>query len=148
MYRGSACKTRIDALFRMQKKAIRLITMSNYRAETLPLFTRLNLLTIQEIHIYKVALFMFKVYHNSSPEIFCEYYTSKSEIHGYETRNKCNLRVPPYNLDVRKLSKRCKGVYIWNFVRNHVSPKCSLNIFKSTLRKVLAGNTQILTIIP
>ena len=145
---GSASKTRIDTLFRMQKKAIRFITMSSYRAESSPLFKKLGLLTIYEIHLYKVALFMFKVHHEFAPQLFQEYYTSKSEIHNYETRGRTTLHVPDYDINIRKLSIRFKGVYVWNFVCKNVSPKCSLNIFKSGLRKLLTGNKQIFDIIP
>jgi len=74
---GSACKKHIDTLFRMQKKAIRLITMSAYRANTLPLFKKYKLLTLQEMHIYKVAIFMFKVHHKIAPENFNECFVKK-----------------------------------------------------------------------
>ena len=91
---------------------------------------------------------MFKVHHEFVPELFQEYYKSKSEIHNYKTRTRATLHVPDYNIDIRKLSIRFKGVYVWNFVSKYISPKCSLNIFKRSLRKFLTGNAQIFDIIP
>ena len=58
---GSASKTRFDTIFRLQKKAIRIIMSSPFKADVLPIFQSNNILTLEEVHIYKVALFMFKV---------------------------------------------------------------------------------------
>ena len=145
---GSASKTRIDSLFLMQKKAIRLITMSAYSAHTAPLFNEYNLLTLQEIHIYKVAIFMYKVHHNVAPETFNEYFVNNTEIDNHRKRTKRKLRVPPYKLEIKKMSISVKGVYIWNFVYSHISPDCSFASFKISLRKLLSGNTHITKIIP
>ena len=145
---GSACKTRIDTLFRMQKKAIRIITMSHYRDDTIPLFDKCKILTLQEIHVYKAAIFMFKVYHKMAPMVFQEYFLRNHEIHDYSTRIQSKLRVPHYKLEIMKFSIRVKGVYIWNFVCDHISPDCSLNSIKISLRKLISGNKQIESIIP
>ena len=141
-------KKHIDTLFRMQKKAIRLITMSAYRANTLPLFKKYKLLTLQEMHIYKVAIFMFKVHHKIAPENFNECFVKNSEIHDYPTRACCNLRVPAFKLEIMKISIRVKGAYIWNFVYNHISPVCSIYSFRISLRKLLLGNENIVKIVP
>ena len=145
---GSASKTRIDALFRMQKKAVRIITMSHYKADTSPLFKICKLLTLQEIHVYKISLFMFKVYHKKGPETFQEYFVNNYEIHNYRTRIHNELRVPHYRLDIMKQSVRVRGAYIWNFITRHVSHDCSLLSYKITLRKYILGNEEIMTIVP
>ena len=119
-----------------------------YRDDTVPLFNKCKILTLQEIHIFKVAIFMFKVHHNVAPLTFQEYFVCNSEIHSYRTRTHSMLRVPYYRLEIMKLSVRVKGVYIWNFICNSISPDCSLNSFKFSLRKLLLGNKQILNIVP
>ena len=69
----------------MQRKAIRLITNSHYRADTVPLFENCKILTLAEIHVYKTALFMFRVHHNFAPVPFRNMFVKKSEIHNYGT---------------------------------------------------------------
>ena len=145
---GSASKKHIDTIFRMQKKAIRIITMSAYKANTLPLFKKYKLLTLQEIHIYKVALFMYKVHHKIAPENFHEYFVENSEIHNYSTRGRCKLRVPAFRLEIMKMSIRVKGVYIWNFVYNYILPDCSFYSFRISLRNLLIGNENLQKIVP
>ena len=122
--------------------------MSAYRAHTLPLFKKYKLLTLQEMHIYKVAIFMFKVHHKIAPENVHEYFVESSEIHDYPTRARYKLRVPAFKLELMKISIRVKGVYIWNFVYNDISPDCSRYSFRISLRNLLLGNENIIQIVP
>jgi len=59
-------------LFRIQKRAIRLIANSEWNALTAPLFRGLNILTIRQLNILHVALFMYKVYNNLLPQYFID----------------------------------------------------------------------------
>ena len=67
---GSANKTLITSIFRLQKKAIRSITMSSYRANTESLFKFCKIFTLEELHVFKISLFMFRVHKRIAPEIF------------------------------------------------------------------------------
>ena len=145
---GSAKSSIIEPLCRMQRKAIRLITSSHYRADTVPLFEKCKILTLAEIHVYKTALFMFRVHHNYAPVPFKHMFVKKSQIHNYNTRSKSNLDVPAFRLDTMKLSIRVKGVYIWNFVYDNVNAYCDLDTFKFSLRNFLLNNVAVLDIIP
>ena len=100
------------------------------------------------MHLYKISLFMFKVYHKKGPETFQEYFVNNYEIHNYRTRIHNELRVPHYRLDIMKQSVRVRGAYIWNFITRHVSHDCSLLSYKITLRKYILGNEEIMTIVP
>ena len=145
---GSAKSSIIEPLCRLQRKAIRLITNSHYRADTVPLFDNCKILTLAEIHIFKTALFMYRVHHNVAPVSFRNMFVRKSEIHNYDTRSRNNLDVPAFKLDTLKLSIRVKGVYIWNFVNEHVSASCDLETFKFNLRMFLLSNDDVSTVIP
>jgi len=52
----------LQKLFLTQKKAIRIITNSAWCAHTYPLFQKLSILKIEELHKLQVACFMFKVH--------------------------------------------------------------------------------------
>jgi len=52
----SACKTAL-----ILKQAVRLITNSDYHAHAKPLFKKLDMLTVHDIHKLEVAKFMHKV---------------------------------------------------------------------------------------
>ena len=138
----------MEILFRMQKRAIRTITMSSYRSHSIPLFRECRLLTLQEIHAYKIILFMFKVYHKIAPETFHARIIKNNEIHNYGTRYSHELRVPPYKLSIMKQLWCVKGVYMWNFVCKYITHDCSQNSFKISLRRFIIGNNDIPNIVP
>ena len=64
----SANTTLMKSLFRMQKKAIRSITMAGYKANTAPLFSLCKILTLEELQLFKVSILMFKVHQRKAPE--------------------------------------------------------------------------------
>ena len=145
---GSAKSSIIEPLCRMQRKAIRLITNSHYRADTAPLFERCKILTLPEIHVFKTALFMYRIHHDIAPVSFNNMFVRNSQIHNYDTRSRSKYHVPAFKLDTMKLTIRVKGVYIWNFVNDNVDAFCSLASFKISLRKFLLGNEAVADIIP
>ena len=145
---GCASTTLMNSLFRMQKKAIRSITMSGYRDHTAPLFKFCKILTLEELHVSKVSIFMYRVHKRMAPEIFYDYFVSNSLFHRYNTRGRRKLRPPRFLREVMKQSIRVKGVYYWNYVSTNVAYDCSLLSFKFGLRRFLLGNTCITNLIP
>ena len=66
------------ALDKIQKKAVRTITYSNYIAHSEPLLKELNLLKVKDLFELKILKFLFKLYHNTLPPYF-NYYRSYLE---------------------------------------------------------------------
>ena len=66
--------TRLHALFVLQKKIVRIITLSPYNSHALPLFKRLNQLTIYDINKLAVATFMYRYENNSLPQVFSGFF--------------------------------------------------------------------------
>ena len=144
---GSACITHLDPLYRMQKKAIRMITFSHYKTQSTFLFKKCKLLNLSEIHYFKVALFMYKLHHNKVPLIFQSYFKSNYEIHNYNTRNRDKLRRPTWKHEIMKQSIRLKGVTIWNNVKSSMVVETSYNSYKSNLRKIILSHEDITKIL-
>jgi len=67
---GCSSKSNIDKIFIMQKKAIRVITNSDYRAHTDQLFKKLQILPFAKIIEQAKLLFMHSVYYNYAPKSF------------------------------------------------------------------------------
>ena len=59
-----------DKLFRLQKKAIRIISNNSYLTHTDPIFKRLGLLKINDIYILRVLKLYYKLKHNVLPPLF------------------------------------------------------------------------------
>ena len=82
-----------NRLFRLQKKAIRLITKSKTLAHTGPIFKSLGLLKIDDILLRFLLKFCFKYHHNNLPEYFKSFaFIHGVDVHGYETRSRNQLR--------------------------------------------------------
>ena len=81
-------------LFRIQKRALRLITNSKWNAHTDPLFRQCKMLTIYKLNQLQVGCFMYEVYKRSLPQYFIDMFQPNSAIHHYNTRQCNTYHVP------------------------------------------------------
>ena len=69
-----------------------MITGVSKRTPTTPIRERFKLLSLHEIYVYAVQLFMFKVHHNKLPAIFSSFFVKNRDVHDYPTSYKSNLK--------------------------------------------------------
>ena len=79
--------SRTASLFLLQKRAMRLITNSPWRAHTAPLFNRLRVLTIFEINKLQTACFMFKINKQQLPSYFNDLFIRNSALHSHNRQS-------------------------------------------------------------
>ena len=77
----------LTPLLVIQKKAIRIITFSEPRSHSAPLFKYLNLLDINDIITLQVLSFVYQWSHRLLPPSFHEDITFASSFHSYSTRS-------------------------------------------------------------
>ena len=111
---GNNYQTTLERVFLVQKKLIRIITCSPYRAHTEPLFVANNILTVYDINHYVVGMFMYKCINEEMSDIFNQYFMRNCDIHEHNTRTIAELRVPYARLDMTKFSIRYNGAVVWN----------------------------------
>ena len=90
---GNTCKVYLDKLIKLQKWAIRTISNSHYRSHTQPLFAKHNILKVNDMYSLELGVFMYKSSTNDLPGIFNDYFTKRSDIHGYQTRHVNDLNL-------------------------------------------------------
>ena len=96
-------------IFKLQKCAMRAITCSKYNAHTEPIFAKLKLLKIEDIHKVALLKFFHRYTNNSLPKYFDNFFKQKYLTHDHDTRHK-NEPLPP---DFKKEStKKCLRVYL------------------------------------
>jgi len=85
---GSACKTRLHKIKTTLNKCVRSMFFTNSRDNAEPYFSLLEILSLENIYKFKVALFTYKIINNISnvPTIFKGTLTPVSEVHNYNTR--------------------------------------------------------------
>ena len=143
---GYNYKTNLEKIVVMQKKLMRIITSSPYRAHTGPLFFANRILTVSQINTYTVGIFMFKCFNEGLPSFFDSFYERNDELHDYDTRHASNLHPPRGRLDVRKFGIRIHGANVWNSLPMYVKQSQSLYTFKNALRKYLFSSESCVTV--
>ena len=127
---GSTNFNHLSPLVIQQKRIIRIITNSNYIAHTSPLFYKLGLLKLVDIHKFQAAVYMYK-------NQFNDLYINN---HGLNTRNSHNLVPKHHKLSRTQQAISYVGPKIWNKLPISIGIIPNLNTFKRTLKSYLLSH--------
>ena len=130
---GSTYQTNLNNVVLVQKKLIRIITCSPFRAHTEPLMLANRLMSLSNINMYMTCIFVYQCLNGCVPDIFNDFYTCNRNIHGRETRQASDLHVPYGRLDIRQNSMKIHGANMWNSIPEHVEMSESVYLFKQRL---------------
>ena len=124
---GSTTKNHLNPLILQQKRIVRTMTSASFIEHTGPIFKKLKLLKLIDIHKFEVLKYMFK-YRNDA---------SYAVGHARDTRNR-NLLVPK----PRKLTKTQKSISFvgpqeWNKLPDFLKESKNINVFKKFLKNHL-----------
>ena len=89
---------------------------------------------IQKIHVYKVALVMFKVKQNICPTVLSNLFLENKNVHDYYTRQADQFHVPVAKRNYMQKIIRYKGVCIWNYLSQFVDYDRSFLSYKIAIR--------------
>jgi len=138
---GSTCTTYLQPLRVLQKQCIRLICHVNKLTHSVPLAYNLGLLLFDELFIFSLACFMFKVNSNLAPDVICNMFTKTSTVHKHATRShSVCFFVPRCNNSIRLNFITYKGVICWNALPSDITNTFSYSKFKHSLRVNLSAN--------
>ena len=76
----------LTQLFIIQKKAIRIISFSEPKSHSEPLFKSLSLLKLNDVIELQILSFVYQRSHRLLPHCFSEYFKFTSSVHSYSTR--------------------------------------------------------------
>ena len=108
-----------NKIFKLQKRAVRLITLSKYNAHTDPIFKQLNLLKVQEIFKLSCLKFYHKLKSLKLPQYFLSTFQTDSNPHQYNTRSQTDM---PRNRAHTTLGTKCIRHYLPLLLQN--TPRC------------------------
>ena len=129
--------TRLEKLFKLQKKILRIITFSSYTAPSLPLFKKLHLLNIYQINDLLVASFSFSLNHNILPPYFDDFCIENFKVHSYNTRGSKQLHKTFNRTNYGIYSTREKIIKIWNEIPMTIKCSASLKVFKTKIKQII-----------
>ena len=92
----------------LQKKAIRIITHSDYLSHTAPLFRENGILTSYNIYYILLGQFMYKYFHNVLPSNFDNFFHLNSDHHHYLTSHSTDVHFGSMNTNAGQRSIKHK----------------------------------------
>ena len=131
---GSVCKTNIESLLTLQKRVIRIILGVHPRSHSEPLFSTLKLMSCENILKYLIGRLMYKCTSLS-------FYKRNSDIHVYNTHQKCHYHMPLCRTNLGKCGLRYVGTFVWNSILSvNINPNVSEFIFSRSLKAATCNN--------
>ena len=127
---GHAPDYLFQRVFKLQKRAIRILSNEHYRASCreLNLYERLNILPLPALYIYQITIFIKKNPH---------YLAESVQTHSYATRNK-NLYTPfKHRTTAYEKGPLYSGQKFFNSLPDYLKNEVSVFSFKRLLKKVL-----------
>ena len=100
----STYQSRLKSLFMLQKKIVRIMTFAKYKEKSRPLFLSLKILSIYELNIYLMALFMYSYFSKNLPSYFDNYFKLNDTIHSHNTGTASNRYIDYKRRDYGKFS--------------------------------------------
>ncbi len=135
---GTAADIHVNAIYRMQKRAARILTGAKRFTRTKTLLKQLGWLSVRERIMFHRAVLTFKAIHGKTPN----YISSKciQVTNRYHTRSAQNgdLKVPKPNLEIFKRSFEYLSPAQWNQLDTKTKHSESIGIFKKRYLKGLS----------
>ena len=137
---GSAKKTILEPLFKLQKKAVRLVNNSQYLDHSDPIFNSLKMLTVHKVFKLNCLIFIYKCLKKDKFPDFKNRFIKNSYFYSYSMRNNHLYRIPRERLDVCRNSYFVQGLTLWNLLDDTVKSSTNLDIFKKKIKFLLLEN--------
>ena len=137
---GHTFKSYLDKVFLLQKRAIRIITKSDFRSSTNPLFTKLKVLPIHDLIKLNTLLFMFKLQNENFPSIPGINFINNHIIHSYSTRQRNDIHLPRNRTTTAIKSFYTVGIKEWNALDTNIKTSSTLSRFKCLLKQALINS--------
>ena len=127
---GNTYHTKIQPLFILQKRAIRICAKLEYRAHTKPAFLKFNTLSIVDLIKFKSMVIMFKIYHNLMPANTISRFQLVRATHGHNTRQRNNFKRKYCRTTLKSMCLSTKGPKIWYSLHASIKECTNLCSFK------------------
>ena len=154
---GCTSQNKLNAIWRLQKKMLRIVNFLPSHESTFELFHKYRILTVHELFLYELLKFVAKSLNNQHS---CTYLNSLFAFceHTKTTRSKLlkKLKIPRSSNKLQKTSLATRGAKLWNYLIDlnaipEIIPDYTTQQFKMFLKNVsdcfIAQNTHLLNAI-
>jgi hypothetical protein len=137
---GGASLLALNRLICLQKRAVRLITCSYFRAPSNPIFDKLGILKLQDVYKYEILMFVFKFKYNMLPACCMHLLQQRSTSGHYYLRKEPDFVMSSFRTLSRKRSVTIAGPELWNALPDLVKSSATIMIYKSRLLDFLKSS--------
>ena len=134
---ANSYRSHLHKLRLLQKKAIRIISNTDYLAHSSKLFLNLKLLKLDDLMKFQLGTFMYKLKYNKLPNVIPHMFVTNENIHSHNTRNKNGYLIPSVRTNCRKFTVGYAGPILWNSFPQKLRQLPSEVIFKKKLKSIL-----------
>ena len=129
---GETTYSNVERLFKLQKRAARIILNAKYDVSSSSLFHKLGWLTIQKRIEYHKGVLMFKCVNKTAPDYLCNLFISCTNATRYSLRSAehGNLFVPRPNSNFMKRTFHYSGTILWNSLPTSLKSMQNIDTFK------------------
>ena len=136
---GNTYKSNVNPLYILQKKCIRVVAKSTYRAHTSPLFYMFNIIKLYDLINLKTCIIMYKVFNNTLPDNIIQLFDLKFNSR-YDTRNSNNIRQKYARTNLKSQCISVNGIILYNKLNKSLKNCSSVKIFSKQYKKQLLEN--------
>lgn len=130
---GGASLLALNRLVTLQKRALRLITCSYFRAPSNPIFRKLGILKLPDIYKYETLMFVYKFKHNLLPVCCMHLLQLRTHSGHYHLRKESDFVLSTFRTLSRKRSVTIAGPELWNALPDLVKFSSTVMIYKNRL---------------
>lgn len=140
---GQTFSSSIEKIFKLQKNAVRLITFSEFRAHTDPLFKELNILKIRDSITLQNCLLVHDYLHKNLPANFENYFIAIKDLYHIKTKNsnsgllfKPFVKTTRYGLN----SIKHRSISSWNYYSKHLKNTDLFIVLRKDFKKLITDD--------
>ena len=118
---------------KMQNRADRILTFSNYEARSRVLLDELGWERLENVRLKQLAVIVYKIHNDLSPSYLRRIFTNTSNVHSHNLRNsELNCYVPRPKTESTKGSLHYRESILLNKIPSEIRNLPSLNVFKTS----------------
>ena len=125
-------------IFKLQKRAVRLITDEHYRAHTKILFPKLNIMPIHDRVNYRLASTVHKALLQQTPAYITSMFERETRTATRNMRENA-LKVPKRRLDVSRRGLAYKGPILYNELNSNITNAPTIELFRTRYMAEYSG---------
>ena len=131
---GHTHSSYLERILLLQKKALRIICNTSWKAHTDILFYENKVLKINDLFSHYLGQFMYKLENKEQPSIFYDMFKKYNAIHKYPTRRSNEFHLPKTRTILTHSTFTSAGPKFWNTLDSNLKSAPSIASFKKGLK--------------